>query len=65
LPADGREVGVVLGVGLVPPVCPKPRSPDGFLAGGLPEFRRSFEAAFGLRGIVDDPPCVELPALLP
>jgi hypothetical protein len=65
-PAVGREDCVVGGVGLVPPAWPKPRSPDGFLAGGLTEFRRSLEAAFGLRGgIVDAPPCVELPALLP
>jgi len=64
-PADEREACAVLGVGLVPPAWLKPRSPDGFLAGALTEFKRSLEAAFGLRGIVDDPPCMELAVLLP
>ena len=49
-PVEGLAVGVLAGagratlfvVGRVPPVWPKPRSPEGFLAGGLPVATRLF-----------------------
>ena len=57
LPVAGRAAGVLLVVGRVPPVWPKPRSPEGFLAGELPVATRLFAPALPAWWMVETARC--------